>query len=103
MSGVRDAVVAPWPALLNAFIGLYQRFVFQLVKRWVKSAFLEIQYAFRAFLDPLGNTITVARLMCQCFQNQAGEGSFKVHIYIAILCIGYRQWASLSIQIASSD
>src|SRR5208282_1634259 len=76
---MRDAIVAPRPAVLNALVGLDQSVVFQFVQRGIERTLFEIQYAAGAFLDALGDAIAVARPLLQCFQDQGGQRSLKVH------------------------
>src|SRR5579862_147008 len=78
-SRLGDSVVASRAALFDAVVGLDHTFVFQFVERGVESAFLEIQYSLRAFLDLLSDTIAVAWLVRQGLQNQGGERPLKVH------------------------
>src|SRR6516165_131782 len=88
--GSRNTVVAPRAAVLNSLVRFHKAFVLQLVKSGIESAFLEIQYTLRTFLDSLGDPVAVARLVYQGFQNQRRKCPLEVHPrYLVLICIEY--------------
>ena len=78
-AGFGDAVVAAGTIVFGAFVGLHVTSGFEFVERGVEGAFFEVENAFGAGFDGLGDGVAVGWGLGEGFEDQGGEGAFEVH------------------------
>src|ERR1700722_2406178 len=87
-AGFCDAVVAARAIVFGALVGFNAAGGFEFVERGVGGAFFEVEDAFGAGFDGLGDGVAVGRALGEGFEDQGGERAFEIHRYLGLLCIG---------------
>jgi len=87
-AGFCDAVVAARAIVFGAFVGFDVAGGFEFVQRRIERALFEVENAFGAGFDGLGDGVAVGRALSEGFEDQSWQRPFEIYEYLGLLCIG---------------